>query len=85
MSVAAVACAFERDVRVTRWDSLRGALTFVLDGATGVAGVAVVPSADDATALLDTLVVGEITFHLWLNTSGAMYAFAAGVICLRRS
>ena len=45
------------DVTVARWSGPGGVLAFALDGATGVAGVAVAPSVDEATALLDTLVV----------------------------
>jgi len=44
------------DVTVARWDGPGGALAFALDGMMGAAGVAVAPSMDEATALLDALV-----------------------------
>jgi hypothetical protein len=50
-----------------------------------MAAIVVAPSVDEAAVVLDTLVVVQIILHLWLNPSGGMYAFAVGVICLRRS
>ena len=85
MSLAAVKCATDRDVRIIRWGGPGGALAFALDGATEMAAIAVAPSVDEAAVVLDTLVVVQIILHLWLNPSGGMYAFAVGVICLRRS
>jgi len=46
------------DMTIARWDGPGGILAFALDGATGAAGVAVAPSVDEATALLDALVDG---------------------------
>lgn len=46
------------NVAIARWDGPGGVLAFALDGVTGAAGVAVAPSADEATALLDAIVGG---------------------------
>ena len=46
------------DATIAKWDGPGGVLAFALDGATGAAGVAIAPSVDEATALLDALVDG---------------------------
>jgi hypothetical protein len=42
--------------RVDEWNGPGGVLTFTLDGSTGAAGLAVAPTLDGATALLNALV-----------------------------
>ena len=46
------------EVTITLWEGPGGVVAFALDGTTGAAGMAVAPTASQATTLLEALVDG---------------------------